>query len=207
MHTKMDRMLADAGTAVLTVGEGRGFLVSVGYDTVVITAAHCLPHLPPPHPWSSTEERMYERLLGPVGEPPSVSAECLFVDPIEDVALLVEHVEHDDQVRSPEADAYTSLIRERCSVQIGAMTTAGPVWLLALNGEWLRCDATIRGFEHPLSVDGPPEAYAPGTSGSPVLDARGRAVALVSGGADLNPLLLDSLPLRILRDLWTRTGV
>jgi hypothetical protein len=126
MHTKMDRMLADAGTAVLTVGEGRGFLVAMGPDTVVITAAYCLTYLPPPHPRSYTEERTYGRLLGPVGE----TGRCL---------------------------------RGACICRFDC------------------------GRGHP-------EAYAPGTSSSPVLDAHGRAVALVSGGADLNPLLLASLP-------------
>jgi hypothetical protein len=37
----------DAIAAVLTVGEGRGFVVETDKQRLVITAAHCLPYFPP----------------------------------------------------------------------------------------------------------------------------------------------------------------
>jgi hypothetical protein len=54
-------------SAVLKVGEGRGFVVKRRRykDCIVITAAHCLPVLPPPHPCAYLEEITYRRLLGP----------------------------------------------------------------------------------------------------------------------------------------------
>ena len=55
---------------------------------MLITAPHCLPHMPPPHPWAFLEEKTYQRLLGPLGGERSVWAECLFVDPVGDIAVL-----------------------------------------------------------------------------------------------------------------------
>jgi hypothetical protein len=44
--------------------------------------------LPPPHGFSYTEERTYQDLLATLGEQPSVWCQCLFVDPIADIAVL-----------------------------------------------------------------------------------------------------------------------
>ena len=38
--------------------------------------------------FSHTEERTYQRLLGELSGEPTVWAECLFADPISDVAVL-----------------------------------------------------------------------------------------------------------------------
>jgi hypothetical protein len=74
--------------AVVKVGGGRGFIVKRADDQVVITAAHCLPFFPPAHPMSYLQERTFEALLGPLGTKPTVWAECKFVDPIADIAVL-----------------------------------------------------------------------------------------------------------------------
>jgi hypothetical protein len=74
--------------AVIRVGDGRGFVVERARQRLVLTAAHCLPHLPPANPMSHTEERTYEALLGPLGAEPTVWAECLFADPVADIAIL-----------------------------------------------------------------------------------------------------------------------
>jgi hypothetical protein len=78
-------------SAVLKVGEGRGFVVKrrTRGDRIIITAAHCLPHLPLAHPASFTEERTYQRLLGPLDVKPMVWAECLFADPLQTSPFLV----------------------------------------------------------------------------------------------------------------------
>ena len=50
--------------SVLTVGAGRGFVIATKNDRrYVITAAHCLPHLPPPNPAMYLEEMTYPSLL------------------------------------------------------------------------------------------------------------------------------------------------
>jgi hypothetical protein len=69
-------------SAVLTVGAPRGFVIDGPNQSLVIAAAHCLQHLPPCSPTSSTSERTYKDLLAPIGGHPSIWAECLFVDPV-----------------------------------------------------------------------------------------------------------------------------
>jgi hypothetical protein len=108
-------------SAVLKVGEGRGFVVGcrhhLGFvERVVITAAHCVSHakladgtvgLPPCHPARYLKELTYPSLLGPLGTKPTVWAACLFVDPIADIAVLGQP---DNQQLSDQADAYNQLV-------------------------------------------------------------------------------------------------
>ncbi len=83
----------DSRQAVIQVGDGRGFIVEpVASDPgpinrrVVVTGAHCLPHLPPAHTFSYLEEKTYQKLLGLLDQEPTVWAEFLFVDPVADIA-------------------------------------------------------------------------------------------------------------------------
>ena len=204
---------------IVRVGGGRGFVVEHGRKRdrrrLVITAAHCLPvdddgrlKLPPPHPWSHTEERTYEALLGPLSAEPAVWAECLFVNPIADIAVLGSP---DNQVLSEQADAYEHLVasvtplaiadapkmgRKRVKLPYGGGSFEvdapgrGSARLLSLDGEWLKCTVTRRGVG--LSVDDQ-RLVASGMSGSPIISADGEAIGLVSTGG-LNPVLRDNLP-------------
>jgi hypothetical protein len=52
--------------AVIRVGDGRGFMVERQRQRFVLTAAHCLPRLPPAHPMPDTKKCTYEALLGPL---------------------------------------------------------------------------------------------------------------------------------------------
>src|SRR5215831_14238288 len=104
-----------AGNAVIRVGDGRGFIVKdagrarLGWrdERVVITAAHCLPFFPPCHAASDLSERTYKTLLGPLGQESTVWAECLFVDPIGDIAVLGKP---DGQELFEQCDAYEALV-------------------------------------------------------------------------------------------------
>jgi hypothetical protein len=102
--------------AVVRVGDGRGFVVQLGGDLVIITACHCLPRLPLAHPASYLEERTYKTLLGPLRDKPCVWAECLFADPIADIAVLGTP---DTQDLYKEAEAYNRLVVGRDPLQIG----------------------------------------------------------------------------------------
>jgi hypothetical protein len=78
-----------ASRAVVTVGNsgGRGFVIETrDGNRLVLTAAHCLPAMPVAHPWA-TESRTW-RVLAPLGRKPSVVAQCCFVDPVADIAVL-----------------------------------------------------------------------------------------------------------------------
>ncbi len=50
--------------AVITVGEGRGFVAEGRLHRLVITAAHCLPFFPPCVSFSDLDQRTYTNLLG-----------------------------------------------------------------------------------------------------------------------------------------------
>src|SRR5260370_1176100 len=75
-------------SGVITVGHGRGFVVEGAGERLVITAAHCLPSLPPALPSFGLEARTYGPLLARRGEEPRAWALCRFVDPIADIAGL-----------------------------------------------------------------------------------------------------------------------
>jgi hypothetical protein len=75
-------------SGVVTVGKGRGFVMEGHGRRLIITAAHCLPRFPPRHAASHLKERTYRRLLASLQQKPTIWAECLFADPIADIALL-----------------------------------------------------------------------------------------------------------------------
>lgn len=207
---------------VLKVGDGRGFLVKYrvsipplalpalkGLRTmqfteqrVVVTAAHCLPRLPPAHAAAYTEERTHENLLGRLNDVHGrVCAQCLFADPVADIAVLGGP---DEQERGVQAEAYQQLTEQPPALGI-AEARSGPGWVLSLDGCWTRITIqllpTVRGSL--LSID----KSEPGMSGSPILNDVGRAVGVVvvgpervSKGVRMNeetwhqPILSQNLP-------------
>jgi len=102
--------------AIVRVGVGgRGFVVEFerNQTRLVITAAHCLPldgngylKLTPGH---VTHEKTYKKFLGPLGAEPTVWCDCLFVNPINDIAVL-GRPEHPDLFE--QARAYDKLVDE-----------------------------------------------------------------------------------------------
>ncbi|MGP0085825.1 MAG: serine protease [Steroidobacteraceae bacterium] len=214
--------------AIVGVGKpsegGRGFVVEIDRQRMIITAAHCLqPSLPPAHPASYLEERTYKALLAPLGAEPTVSAECLFADPIADVAVLGSP---DNQVLADEAEAYEALVdgvtplaivaapklgRKRVQLR-GDGRYGGSFWvdtpwrgfarLLSLDGKWFDCAMTRHRVW--LSIDHE-ELVAGGMSGSPVISMDGGAIGVVST-AEQNPILRECLPGRFLHGRRQRLG-
>jgi hypothetical protein len=58
-------------SGVITVGHEHGFIVERADERLVITAAHCLPFLPPALPSFGLEARTYGPLLAPVEKRPA----------------------------------------------------------------------------------------------------------------------------------------
>jgi hypothetical protein len=204
-----------AEQAVMRAGDGRSFVVAHRGQRLVITAAHCLPagedgrlNLPPPNPASHTEERTYRNLLGPLGDEPAVWAECLFVDPIADIAVLGMP---DHQGLADEAAAYETLVEKmtplliadapkmlRKRVQLSPGHTIdvlepgrGAAYVPSLTGEWLHC--TVARHRNSISIDEYGQVVQNGMSGSPIITPDGEAISLASTGP-LNPVLRDNLP-------------
>jgi hypothetical protein len=59
-------------SAIVTVGDGRGFAVEHAGNRLVVTAAHCLPFFPPCHGASYLEERTYGALLAILDREPAI---------------------------------------------------------------------------------------------------------------------------------------
>jgi hypothetical protein len=197
--------------SIVRVGDGRGFVVETESGHFVITAGHCLPHLPPCISFSGTGERTYRRLLGRIGEEPTISAECVFVDPVADLAVL-ESPDRDEF--SDEAKAYHALTEATLPLRIGKLSftrAPGPAWaeseawLLSLDCRWFSCE--VKSFGRCLWFKDAAEPIRDGMSGSPIVAPNGAAIGvLVTSVGDQhreggpNPLLIDNLSGWLLRE-------
>jgi hypothetical protein len=199
--------------SVVKVGDGRGFIIKHRFDRgprskslpkkfrwhrftekrLVVTAAHCLPNLPPAHAWAFTKERSY-RLLGTLDDSSKdVYAECLFVDPVADIAVLGEP---DGQEPVYQAENYDALTADRPTLSI-ADAQSGRGWVLSIEGRWIRTQIEAG---RALTID----PTVAGMSGSPILNNdAGRAVGIVIVGMSMNgkeertglqPILTHALP-------------
>ena len=200
--------------SVVRVGDGRGFVVEHHGKRLILTAAHCLPQdkagnliMPPPHPGSFLEERTYKALLGLLGAERTVWTECLFVNPIADVAILGSP---DNQDLYHQAEAYEAFVERLKPLPIADATKMGrkrvavpnfPAFMvdtpgrssarvLSLAGEWIECTVLRRGTWLTLEDESLAEG---GMSGSPIVSTDGRAIGLMSTGG-MNPVLRDNLP-------------
>lgn len=202
--------------AVVTVGGGRGFIVEMGRQRVIITAAHCLPEMPPPCSNAKLQEVTYEPLLARLNSPPSILAECLFVDPVADIAVLGGP---DSQAFYDEACAFDELVDDVPALTIAAAND-GQAWMLSLKGVWSPCALHVPGAKHwaaGIDVKGYMPGIAAGMSGSPILSPTGEAVGVICNGSpkglpDLdappppdgynNPCLIMTLPARLLNRMY-----
>jgi hypothetical protein len=182
--------------SVLRVGEGgRGFVTEARRERIVITAAHCLPFFPPRHSWSYMEERTYPALLGPLGEAPTVWTECLFVDPIADIAVLGSP---DDQEFHDEAEAFEALMEKFEPLKVGNPHDGETVSarLFSLDGRLFGCKVQVNRLG--LAVRDIAEKIDAGMSGSPILADDGSAIWIVvvgrSHGLSSSPRLIHNLP-------------
>jgi hypothetical protein len=204
--------------SVIRVHAGRGFVVGADDERFVVTAAHCLPHLPSSMSFSGSTERTFPELLGLLGSKRnSVSAECCFVDQIADLAVLGSP---DRQHLENEADAYDALVGAAAPLPIGDLpltrspvalpaipswetfptTILGPpsaeckAWLLSLDGRWLRCEVTVG--PRALTINSAAAPLAGGMSGSPIVSDDGKAigVAVATPGDAAQPSLAWQLP-------------
>lgn len=167
--------------AVIRVGDGRGFVVEERGSRVVITAAHCLPYLPPALGGiTATEERTYWELLARIGEEPSVAAECLFADPVGDIAVLGTP---DTQEFPDEAAAYDELVAAADTLTMANTPAKTEGWLLSLDGEWFKCIVQQNGG--PLWIFYAQQPIVGGMSGSPILGSDGAAIGVVCASASI----------------------
>jgi hypothetical protein len=183
-------------SAVLSVGDGRGFCVKAQGERIVVTAAHCLPSFPPCH----LQERTYPKLLAPLGSEPTVWAECLFADPIADIAVLGSP---DSQGLFEQAENYEALVESVTPLKIAdCPPEKGRAWLLSLDKKWVECAVEVINDGSILIWD-EAQSIAGGMSGSPIISDSGAAIGGVCLGGSRspseNPRLVRDLPSRFLR--------
>lgn len=203
------RAIKPKGT-VITVGEGRGFVVEHRGEHLVVTASHCLPWLPSGFGIAYSEEHVYRNMLGLLGSAPTAPCECLFINPIADVAVVGVP---DTQTFSDEADPCRALLECATPFRITEAPEKARGFLLSLEGEWFGCQVQwMKRVDGPLWVSKPVQPIEGGMSGSPIVSETGNAIGIVAAsvmenGKDAatdefgasNPRLMRDLPLWLLR--------
>jgi len=195
----------EAGFAPLVVGPygGHGFVIAGGASRYryVVTAAHCLRRwLPPAGFLADRWDCTWRNFIGPFGGPRRVWAQCVFVDPVTDIAVLGSP---DNQALNEQADAYEALTEAAVVLEVGALpiklcqlsppvTIEGetyqspplpvisehPGWLFSLpNRRWFGCTLSHNG--RALGIKDAAEDIISGMSGSPILSAQGQVVGVL----------------------------
>lgn len=190
--------------SVVSVGEGRGFVVEGAMDRrYVITAAHCLPSLPSCDGYASQSDNTCKELLGPLNTLPALWAKCLFADPVSDIAVL--------GAPDGQYDAYEMFVEGLAPFAVAdvpGVKVESSAMVLSLDGQWLACSAQNFGGDGALMIRGAP--IIGGMSGSPIITPDGSAVAVISISsrtADILewngpiPPLVNNLPGWLLREL------
>lgn len=200
---------SDRSGAVIAVSGARGFVIAGAHERrYVVTAAHCLPEMPPAQARATPAERTYAALLGPLMGKRTIFAECLFADPVADIAVLGSP---DGQALFGEARAYEDFIETIRPMPIGDVGRARPgavlptgeailgrpaarmpARLLSLDSQWFGC--TVQAYPHGLFIGCEDQPLRAGMSGSPILSADGNAIGVLSVSGGLNPFLARHLP-------------
>ncbi|MCK1417646.1 trypsin-like peptidase domain-containing protein [Bradyrhizobium sp. CW4] len=174
-------------SAVVRVGRGgRGFIVGTkGLARYVVTAAHCLPRsrYPRPNLANGSKQLAFSQIIGPLGSKPTIWAELQVLNLIDDLAVFGEL---DDEVFSEE---YAKLTDTAMKAGVPPHQVEMPGWVLSLDCRWVPC--TVQSGDRLLHIS--KAKIENGMSGSPILNAAGAAIGLISTGST-NPSLADCLP-------------
>ena len=187
-----DRNKTDQGSvrtkSVVRVGRGgRGFVVrTIRDEKLIITVARCVPRLA--MTISHSFEHTYPRCVGAIDRRDRpVTVECLFADPVADLAVLGPPV--DDR-------AYDAFLETRPGLPVGSVDLRRAecdAWMLSLTGEWFSCHLVAR--PRALMIVSAAERTENGMSGSPIVDDNGQAIGAVSSATGASqPQLASQLP-------------
>jgi hypothetical protein len=180
----MQKRIELATASVVQVGDGRGFLVEVANKyfayprRLIVTAAHCLPEMPPPHAAMDLNEKTYLGSVGRLGEKLFVGVECLFADPVSDLTVLGPP---DCQELYDQCNVYEEFVESLTPLPIAETERKGGAFLLSLGNQWFSARYERINWG-PLCLSNLERRIERGMSGSPVLDANGAAIGVVNLG-------------------------
>jgi hypothetical protein len=149
---------------------------------------------------SHSFDHTYPRCVGAIDKRDRpVTVQCLFVDPVADLAVLGPPV--DDR-------AYDAFLETRPGLPVGSVDlrrTECDAWMLSLTGEWFSCHLVAR--SRVLTIASAAEHTEDGMSGSPIVDGDGRAIGAISSPLDApQPQLASQLPGWLLEALGLPAG-
>ena len=189
---------------VISVGKGRGFVIETDDRHLVVTAAHCLPKFPPPASITYTRERTYRNLLGAIDTRRTVWTECLFVDPVADIAVLDTP---DTQELSDKVGAYERLVKSVVPLRVSELhgATAKAQLLPLDDGPSFRRFIRVarRGS---LWIEEPEREIEGGMSGSPILAEDGSSIGVLVTTEGPQPGLASHLPGWLLGEVGCAVG-
>jgi hypothetical protein len=186
-------------------GKGRGFIVGPAHrDRYIVTAAHCVPRwrYPRPHLANGINELTFPNFVRPLGvKRGTVWAELCVLNLTDDIAVFRGP---DDQELSDEADQYEQFTAKAMKVSAPPAAvesyrwlevSGSKAWVLSLDDRWLPC--SVHNGGRFLTLSG--VEIKGGMSGSPILNAEGAAIGLISTGNEgygknKHPSLMDCLP-------------
>jgi hypothetical protein len=167
-------------SAIVRVGDGRGFVIAGKQSRFVITARHCLGDFPASSPGYHPESNVCSDLLGPLGATRIVPGRCLFADSINDLAILGPpcHGLFPEGYRR-----FVELTERVLPLWIEApQTECFPCFALSSEQHWFgaRAHIDVREDGSAVWLFRPAAAITAEMVGSPILAANGSAVSLVS---------------------------
>ena len=200
-----------ARLAIVRVGDGRGFIIKTSLGRLVITAAHCLPHLPETFSFARPGELVYQNLIGLPDTEPTINAECYFGDPVSDIAVVGPP---DEQAFPNDCKAYDTFMARLMPLPVSDVPEGGPGYMLSLDGQWAGCSVLTLPGGGPYWIECPATSIAPAMSGSPILSEDGRGIGVICTATDTgdeppgtssthgpNPRLTQNLPGWLLHQL------
>lgn len=133
-------------------------------------------------------------MLGRLDDERYLCAECLFVDPVADIAVLGAP---DSQYFYEESEAYEDLIESVPALTVRDIHGEGkhgwvsdaPAWVLSLDNKWTECKVSRR--DRGYTISEPARVLRPGVSGSPVISGNGSVFGVATEGRDNAPASAD----------------
>jgi hypothetical protein len=170
--------------AIVRVGNGRGFMVGGG----IVTTTNWLANPPKfrfPR-FSTNDEALHaapdeSKILAALGNPLTISAYCVFADPVSHVAILSNNSE---DYRGLDDWKYRLEIHAPLRPHIAGAGRIQDVWFLSLDEKWVKCQVRVSYDNltfvgpNPNVFGGEPEIDGR-LSGSPIIDEEGRAIGMI----------------------------